>query len=334
MTDSILLDGLLALIILLAMPIGFWRGLVRETFAAAGILLGFAVAGAWEDRWGRRIADLLDVAAATGRFVAGLSLFLLIMLVVGYGGGALAAPKSTIGLFGRIGGAFVAAANAVVVLVWALGMIARDLATARSFEVMEDGIVAGRLLGDGEWVMLSVAGGAAAAVVVAFIATVVRGSDDLPAVESTAPVIHGPGQPHRLRPVRFPTDADAGKFEPEARQYDPATGRFGADAPRLSTSMPLTRIDQARWTTDTAGTAGLSAWDIGGDPARPPRNGRFGGREWLRRSRPQPHGAGGSGERPSWPDRSASAAQQCRACGSPMTAADAFCPRCGTSTSQ
>ncbi|MGH2533752.1 MAG: CvpA family protein [Thermomicrobiales bacterium] len=333
MTDANILDILLGAIVLLAMPLGFWRGVGREVFVSAGILLGIVVANAWAERWGRQAADWFSLEVSTARFWTTIGLVLASTLVLGYGGGAVAASEVSLGFFGRVAGAFVAAANASVLLVWALAIIVRDIADAQAVEVLDDAFVAGRLLRDGEWVPLAIACGAAVSVLASAVARIWTRRRSLPVTDATAPIGRA-ASPDRLRPVRFARDTDEGKFEPESRQFDPRSGRFGADAADISTTMPLTRVDQSRWARDTRGTGGLPAWGSQQNQGSHPGNGNFAGRDWFRRgsSDPQPD-AGGDRSR-SWTHARSPDAGQCGACGATTTASDAFCPRCGTAISR
>ncbi|MGH2560737.1 MAG: CvpA family protein [Thermomicrobiales bacterium] len=334
MADAIILDILLGVIVLLAMPLGFWRGIGREVFVSAGILLGIAIAAPWADRWGSRAADWFNLGQSTGRFLMTIGVVLFSTLAFGYGGSALAGLDNGVSLWGRVAGAFVAAANATILLAWALAVIARDIADERSVDVLDDAIIAGHLLRDGEWVLLVVAGGATVAVTVASVARVLTRGRPLPAADDLAPIGRAGGSPDRLRPVRFARDTDEGKFEPESRQFDPRSGRFGTDAADVSTTSPMTRVDPSRWAQDTRGTDGLPAWSGQQQPGSNPGNGRFAGREWMRRSPPASRrDAGGDGRR-SWASHQSTEEGRCGACGAPTTAADAFCPRCGTTISR
>jgi hypothetical protein len=330
MTDATILDILLVMIVLFAMPIGFWQGVGREVFVSASILLGIAVASVWEASWGRRAEDALGLGASNGRFVAAMAAVLVSVLVLGYGGGAVAIPDGSVGLFGRFAGAFLAAANAIVLLAWALDAIARDVADTRALEAMEDGFVAGRLLRGDNWILLGVAGAAAIAVLLSSIVKFATRGEELPAVDATVPVGRAGGTADRLRPVRFPHDPDAGKFEPESRQFDPRTGRYAADTPGLSSTAPLTQVDRSRWAVDTRSGAALPPWEQTKDQDNAARNGRLSGREWLRRS-PSESSDGGSGNsRAGWHGHQPRDTRQCSACGAPITGADTYCPRCGT----
>src|SRR5579884_3557876 len=89
MSANFVLDILLTLIVILFVPIGFWRGALKEVIVTAAILLGAALAVAWAEPWGDSLADVLNVRQGVARFiVAAVALFLAVILL-GYGGGTL-----------------------------------------------------------------------------------------------------------------------------------------------------------------------------------------------------------------------------------------------------
>ena len=61
-------DLLLALIIVMFVPIGLWRGALREWIALAGIGLGAALAAEWSAPWGSDLADLYALDPRMARF--------------------------------------------------------------------------------------------------------------------------------------------------------------------------------------------------------------------------------------------------------------------------
>jgi uncharacterized membrane protein required for colicin V production len=90
MTESDLLDALIAAIIVLVALIGFWQGALRTLLFVAAALLGSELALWWSDNLGDHLADLLPLELATGAFVASVVFILATLLLVGGGFGTLA----------------------------------------------------------------------------------------------------------------------------------------------------------------------------------------------------------------------------------------------------
>src|SRR5918998_995500 len=120
------LDALLVFIILLFVPIGLWRGAVREAIVAAAILLGAALAGAWARPWGDDLATRTAFEAPTGRFVVAVAALVLCTVCLGYGGGA-AWRGDQPGTFGRLIGGVLAALNGVLLIGFAVSFLDRYL---------------------------------------------------------------------------------------------------------------------------------------------------------------------------------------------------------------
>lgn len=114
MLETIVLDGLLILILLLLVPIGVYRGGIREGFTSAGVLLGVALSAEWAVRWGDWIAANSRLAQGSARFLVAIGLLALTTIGVGYGASAAFAYRPGPG--GRLYGGLLAATNGVVFL--------------------------------------------------------------------------------------------------------------------------------------------------------------------------------------------------------------------------
>ena len=55
MIESLALDAFLVLILILLVPIGMYRGGLREVCSAAGLMLAYLVAVAWSDPLGQLV---------------------------------------------------------------------------------------------------------------------------------------------------------------------------------------------------------------------------------------------------------------------------------------
>ncbi|HWV24983.1 MAG TPA: hypothetical protein VNZ58_12400 [Thermomicrobiales bacterium] len=113
MLASILLDAILVLFFLMMIPLGYFRGGLREVCTSAGLLFGMLLANEWSVSWGSWIADRFDLAEGSTQFVTGVVVVVLAGGVLGYGGSA--AFNYRPGPGGRMYGAYIALLNAVVV---------------------------------------------------------------------------------------------------------------------------------------------------------------------------------------------------------------------------
>ncbi len=217
MSSPLLLDGLLILVVLLFIPIGLWRGGVREAIVAGGILLGGALADAWARPWGDDLATQLDLRPQAARFVVALALLLGATLCVGYGGGA--ALRSGIpGPLGRIGGALLAGLNGLLLLGYGLGFLDQYVLERTSVPMLSDSFVARFLLQQFGWLLLALIFVIMLVILAAAASPAGRGDfvdEPVEAVAGDTATVGGSGT--RPRPVRVPQSADAGKFEPVHR---------------------------------------------------------------------------------------------------------------------
>ncbi len=222
MSSPLLLDGLLLLVVLLFIPIGLWRGGVREAVVAGGVLLGGTLAGAWARPWGDDLATQFDLRPQAARCVVALALLLGATLCVGYGGGA-ALRLGTPGPLGRIGGALLSGLNGLLLLGYGLGFLDQYVLERTSVPMLSDSFVARFLLQQFGWLLLALI---FVIVLVILAAAAQRDFVDEPveAVAGDTATVGGSGT--RPRPVRVPQSADAGKFEPVHRYgMSPDVGR-------------------------------------------------------------------------------------------------------------
>ena len=87
MLESVFLDILLILIVLLMTSIGAYRGGLREAFSAAGVVLGVLLATEWASTWGGWVARNTSLTEAGAEFTIGVALLILTTMLVGYGVG-------------------------------------------------------------------------------------------------------------------------------------------------------------------------------------------------------------------------------------------------------
>jgi uncharacterized membrane protein required for colicin V production len=271
MDDYVLLDILLGLIVALFAAIGFWRGAVKEIVVTAGVFAGSALAFSWADPWGGDLADLVDMRADVARIVVAAIALIAATLVLGYGGSALVGSPD-VGLSSRLLGAGLAAINGGLLLHYCLWNIERFLTDEGGQEALDQSEVSRVLLRHFGWLLVGAAGLGALAIVAGQMVRRRRAVVSLvPAAEVVEPL---PASSHdaggRQRPARLPRVADAGKYEPVARGYDPASERYAADAPSAGQTMPLPPVDAA----NLAYGGGRGA----------PAPGNYEGDEWYRRA--------------------------------------------------
>lgn len=251
MSVGLILDGLLFLIVLLFMPIGFWRGAVREAFVGAAILLGAAVANAWSSPLGNHLASAFGRSEARASFGAAVAALVLTTLSLGYGAGfALGWGDST--LLGRLGGAMLAACNGALLVGFSLAFVERYLLAQPGGGSLDDGLVAGIFLHRFGWVL---AGVGLVGFVTVITAAVLRWFETDAAHQPLAEPAAVPWQP--VRPVRVPRDADAGKYEPPVS---------GAPAPPMPPMTIVTSDQRSPRTTAGGWSTNAASSETSGTP--------------------------------------------------------------------
>jgi hypothetical protein len=265
-------------------------------------------------QWGGRVTDWFSISQATGRFLVAMGLIAGATVVIGYGGGALAARGSVVGAWGRFTGAALAAANAVVLLALALRYINQDLSDTYSLDVLHDGMISRFLIDHFDWILAAL-GGASVLTVLggALVLLIFSPRGELPIVDTTPPPDRGESLRDRRRPVRLPKDPEGGKFEPE--------GKLGTEPPSLAQSAPLGTVDPVRWSVDRTSPAWTPApWraPTSAEPTNGETGRRLGGREWVRRI-PSETVSDDQGLR----------TRRCERCGQAIGSDDIYCPRCG-----
>jgi hypothetical protein len=217
-------------------------------------------------------------------------------------------------LWGRLTGAVLAAANAVVLLALALRYIDQDLSDAYSLDVLHDAMISRFLIKHFDWILAGLGGASVLTVIGGVIVLLIFSPRaTLPAVDAAPPPDRGESFRDRRRPVRLPKDPEGGKFEPE--------GKIGAETPAIAQSAPMGTVDPKRWSADRTSPAwtpapwrsSSSAESTNGETGR-----RLGGREWIRRA-PSDSISDDQGHR----------TRRCERCGQAVGGDDIYCPRCG-----
>jgi hypothetical protein len=115
----VILDILLLILIVLPIPIGFWRGAQREAFVTLGILFGATISDWWARPWGGDLAAMSGLRDTAGAFMVAMLFLVGATFLLGYGTGA-ALPMPPSGLIARIFGGVIAGANSALLFSFTL----------------------------------------------------------------------------------------------------------------------------------------------------------------------------------------------------------------------
>ena len=211
MIESLALDALLLLVIIALVPIGMYRGGLREICSAAGLLLGVLIAQAWSDRWGGWIENTTSIDGGVSRFITAVATIVLIGLLIGYGAGASFAYHP--GPAGRLYGGVLSLLTSLVVLGALIQFVSLYLYDDVYPRVITRSYLARALSQGFDWVLLTVA---FLSVLVTVFGMIVR-ERDLDGIESAADSTTFSIR----RPAKMPTAAaEPIKIEPEPRSAD------------------------------------------------------------------------------------------------------------------
>ncbi|MDQ4044813.1 MAG: CvpA family protein [Chloroflexota bacterium] len=227
MIESILLDILLVLVLVLLASIGAYRGGLREAFSAAGVVLGALLASEWDDRWGEWLSENTSLSDGGARFLVSVGLLVVSTALVGYGVGA--SFNYHPGPGGRMFGAALGVASALVAVAYVLTWLREDLFGGDEPEVVAESVLA-RLLDNGAGTILLVA--SAGVIFGAIFGSFVRERDDdvveMPHTRSFAAV----NAPDKIEPVQTARHSSAPVRVQQSRRWDDRAGEVPATADR------------------------------------------------------------------------------------------------------
>ena len=152
MLEAVLLDFLLGIAILLLIPLGSFRGGLREVCSSAGLLLGILLSQQWAARWGDSIGDLLNVDDNAARFIVAVVIVLMATAIVGYG--ASSSFNYHPGPGGKMFGAAIAVVNGIVLAGFLINSVASYINDGDYPQVVEDGRISRALSSGFDWVLL------------------------------------------------------------------------------------------------------------------------------------------------------------------------------------
>ncbi len=110
-------------LLVLFLPLGFWRGLWREILTSVGILLAAVTTLMWTGIWARLLASVLRADQPTAQLAAQLTGFLAITVLVAYGIGLLPLRIDSSALWTRLLGALVSLINGSIIFSFILQFI-------------------------------------------------------------------------------------------------------------------------------------------------------------------------------------------------------------------
>lgn len=153
---ALVLDFLLVIVILMMIPIGFYRGGLRELCVSAGLLLGIMMSGAWAEQWSTLYGRLFGMGEGAATFLMGVTITFLITALIGYGGSAVLTYQPGPG--GRLYGAYLALFNALIVAGYLINLFVSYIRpeTETESDSVTTGLIA-RSLSDGFGAVLLVA---------------------------------------------------------------------------------------------------------------------------------------------------------------------------------
>lgn len=227
MIETLALDSLLILILALLIPIGLYRGGLREVCSAAGVLLGLIVAQQWSDRWGRWVADVTGIDDGVSRFVVAVSVLVLFAGLIGYAAASTFAYAPGPG--GRLYGGLIAFLNGVLFLGAVIQFVATYLYDGVYPDLIRRGFVSRSLSVGFDWVLLIVS-------IVVVIATVLgmivreRDTDDMGVDLPRAPAVTA------RRPAVAPAMA------PEPVNLAPAGGSAVQEEPAPTATVKIREV--------------------------------------------------------------------------------------------
>jgi uncharacterized membrane protein required for colicin V production len=126
---------------------GLFRGVRRGLIAVAGTLLGAVLIDLWQARWSGWLGAQME-QPTWATFLLTATIFLLVALLVGYGGSLLLPhdPRAKgPGLFDRFLGAFVGALNGALIVSYMLRYANENWTDGEAANLIADSLVAGLL---------------------------------------------------------------------------------------------------------------------------------------------------------------------------------------------
>ncbi|MCV0404575.1 MAG: CvpA family protein [Chloroflexi bacterium] len=207
------LDILLVIIFIMMVPIGFYRGGLRELCVSGALMLGILMAGEWADRWKGLYERIFDVGESSATFLTAITIAFGITALIGYGGSSVLSYQPGPG--GRLYGAYLALFNAMVVAGFLINLYVALIVPNSETESITTGIVARTLSQDFGWVLLIATIGVGIATL--FGMFVRERSPELPAWQPQTSLYQAPAQ---TRPYRTEDEDQKTQAGPPVRSRE------------------------------------------------------------------------------------------------------------------
>lgn len=195
---AFVLDFLLIIIFLMMVPIGFYRGGVRELCVSAALMLGILMAGEWSTDWASLYERMFGMDENPAIFLMAITITFIITALIGYGGSSVMSYQAGPG--GRLYGAYLALFNALVVAGFLINLYVAYIGPES--ESIVTGVVA-RTLSQGFGAVLLVAS-IGVAIATVFGMFVRERSPELPGWQPPQQSLYQPAPP--TRPYRTEDD--------------------------------------------------------------------------------------------------------------------------------
>jgi uncharacterized membrane protein required for colicin V production len=272
MLQSLILDALIVLILLLLAALGAYRGGLRELCTAAGLLLGVAIVSEWAPTWGNWVADKGNVNHDAARFIVAVATLVSATMVCGYGAGAAFSYRPGPG--GRMYGAILGLMIGVVFVGYVINYVRAYLNDGDYPKIVRDGYVARAFSQGLDWVLLVVAG----VIVLATAFGLIVREDDVELYPSAPVPTYQPMQPAAATAAAPPSARSAAASNSTAPSTEIRPGEQPTVvAPAAVDQPPAVRVREGRsWEQpSTAGRDFASGWSqtwpgTANDPAKAP----------------------------------------------------------------
>ncbi|MCO5227515.1 MAG: CvpA family protein [Thermomicrobiales bacterium] len=265
---ALVLDFLLVIIFLMMIPIGFYRGGLRELCTAAGLMLGILMAQSWAADWARLYERVFGLGADPAHFLMGITIVVVITGFVGYGGSAAFAYRPGPG--GRLYGAFLALFSAMVLAGFMINLYGETIVPTGRVEPVTSGIIARTLSEDFGVILLIATIGVAFSTI--FGMFVRERSDEMPAFTAPSPNLYQPvdTRPYQTHEVAAPKEPvvirEVQEWKSEAEPPKVNPGTYGSG---WRQTWPEATPNQTRNTRSTS----RSTPQVPEEPDSPPPSG-------------------------------------------------------------
>ncbi|MCA9832535.1 MAG: CvpA family protein [Thermomicrobiales bacterium] len=226
---SLVLDFLLVIIFLMMVPIGFYRGGLRELCTAAGLLLGILMAQAWGSDWSSLFTRMFGWTPGAAEFLMSVLIVVAITALIGYGGSAAFSYRPGPG--GRLYGAFLALFNAMILAGYLINLYGETIVPGGQTKPVTSGIVARTLSEDFGTILLIATLGVACSTI--FGMFVRDRASEIPVYQAPPPALYQqnqatrPYQPETVEPApREPVrirEVNEWQSDAEPQRANPAT---------------------------------------------------------------------------------------------------------------